>query len=483
MSAKGEVVVPVDPINEQIIIAAVAIDDEARAKLVKLLNPDHFLVEQHRPLWAGIQEMERRKLGWDPATLRTIAPTADVDYLMTLCANRPSAAPNLTHHVDQFFWDRARAQAVTGPIAQLLEAVRDPRQSPERVKALARSVAGSFEGYEARAFLRKPDELIRSQIADIRERMAGRAVYPYGIPDLDFFEEDKDGHRERRLIPGAAPKLTTVITGLSGSGKTALTTRVILGLARQQRKVLVGAWEVGSGISLESLAVLSLNMSRAKVILGQITEEDLSKLETRMSHLSKYVSFMEKPFFRRRGEKASNEAHLDVIQGYIEDTGCEVFVADLWRYCLVDMRPEQEEQALKRQQAIADECCIHNIIVQQQRGKDVEMRPDKRPSREGIKGSGGYTEIADTILGVHMPCLWKNVPDNTIEVFALKQRYGKWPIGVEMEWDRERGYFGEGKSIPYDQPSAGGSEGGMGAFDELLMSVDKSKKRKKRGSS
>ena len=63
-----EVVVPVDAVNEQVILAAAMVDAAARADLVMRLQPDHFFVDAHKAAWAGIQEMERRKLAYDPAT-------------------------------------------------------------------------------------------------------------------------------------------------------------------------------------------------------------------------------------------------------------------------------------------------------------------------------------------------------------------------------------------------------------------------------
>ena len=84
---------------------------------------------------------------------------------------------------------------------------------------------------------------------------------------------------------------------------------------------------------------------------------------------------------------------------------------------------------LIRQQAMLNEMGVHGILAQQQRLKDIELRPDKRPTREGIKGSGAWTEVPDNIIGVHRPALWKPVPDNVLEVDILKQRV-RWGKGT-----------------------------------------------------
>ena len=221
------------------------------------------------------------------------------------------------------------------------------------------------------------------------------------------------------------------------------------------------------GTTLELLACLSLDWSRTDLTEGRLTEEQIATLEDRMRALSKWVRFLANPFRRRAGKRRSNDENLDVIQGYIADSACDVFIADLWKRCLVQTKPDDEEDSLFRQQAMIEEMGIHGILVQQQRLKDIELRPDKRPTREGIKGSGAWTEIADNIFGVHRPHLWKPVPDTVLEIDILKQRYGEWPLAIEFDWDPRRGKITGGKSVEYDQPAARG-EAGANVISQFL---------------
>lgn len=466
----SEVIVPIDPINEQVLIAAAwFLGDEDRAALLRRNPVDSFQEEAHRPIWAGMQELVRRGLEFDVATLSTIEPDIDRAYLARLLEDRPNAPSNLVHHEKILRWDRVRADAVRGPIASLIDAIRDPKSAIDRVQSLAKQVTASLENAEATTYLADSAELIRQQISEIRNRANGHAIYPYGLDGLDYFNDRylADGTRETRVVPGAAPEQITVITGTPGSGKTAFALRIVLGLARQRRKVLVGSWEVKAGMSLEIISASALGWSRKELLRGLRDEEKLSELERMMRRISRYVKFVYLPYGRKKNARVSNETNLDLIQAHIEMSGCEVFVADLWKKCLVKRAPDDEEIALDRQQAIAAETKTHNILVHQQRSKDVEGRPDKRPTREGIKGSGAWTEIADTMFGVHRPALWKAVDDNTMEIFALKQRWGEWPIGVEFEWDGAVGSISGGKSIPYDHPSDATTANKGGAMDDF----------------
>jgi len=460
-----EVTFPHDTVNEQVVVAAGLVSAEAREGLVRRLKPDQFFEEEHRIIWAAITEMVNRKLAFDLATLQSLTrgeTQFDSQYVVSLMEARPDAPPNLEHHVSMLQWDYGRLNAVRGPISALLASIKDPRTAPDRVRSLARSVSQAFDEYEDRRFLLDPIEVVRAQMADLDERIAGRSLYPYGIKGLDFYLNEAGQAGEARLIPGTAPGLITVITGVSGSGKSPLAMTMGVGIARQKRKVLYGAWEIGAGETLELMAAQCLRWSKTDLAMGRVTPSMRVQLEEKEHAICQYVRFMERPFGKTKKDKMVNDRNLDIIQGYLSDTGCEVAIFDLWKRCLRQTDPDEEEHALIRQQAMAEELQVHCILVQQQRLKDVEARIDKRPTREGIKGSGAWVEVPDMIFGVYRPALFKKIDDVVLEVDVLKQRRGPWPLAVEFDWDGERGLITGGRPIPYEQPGES-SEGAFGA--------------------
>lgn len=473
----GEATIPHDVVSEITVVAAALVDAEARAKALATLPSDAFAEPKHQAIWAALAELERRHLACDVATLQKLVPGIDAGYARQLTEDRPVAPQNLAFHVEQVLWDGARLNAARGPVSSLLEALHDASADPERVKALARQVAGAFDGYQARRYLRDPDDLNRGMMSEVRLRAAGRQSYGYGIERLDYHEKvDSKGHPVRRMIPGAAPGQVTVVTGVSGAGKSTLTARIVLGLARNRRKVLYGAWEQSSPATLELLACMSCGFSRQKLQDGQLTEEELTMLGARAEALSKWVRFFDLPFNRGKGEKRTNDQNLDLVQGYVSDSGCDVFVADLWKRCLRHTDPDDEEQALVRQQAMCEELKVHAILVQQQRLKDVEQRQDKRPTREGIKGSSAWVEVADTILGVHRPALWKALDDTVFEIDVLKQRYGKWPQAIEFDWDGDSGLITGGRTVAYESHGEG-NQGASGPVSDYFRTKPKDRRR------
>lgn len=466
MADPREAVVRVDPVTEQVILAAEVVDDEARALLTRRYPPDFFLVEEHRAYQAAMVELVHRKLQYDEATLQRIAPGLDVAYLGKLAEMRPTAPPDLYgFHCQNFEWDRQRATAATGPVASFLEALGDPTAAPERVRALARSVGDAFEGgVGAGRYLADPDVLIDESMRDLEDRIEGRASFSCGIETLDCFEPEAGGHQRRRLMPGTSPGTVTTIIASTSSGKSTLAANMVLGIARERRrKVLYGAWEMKPSVTLQLLAILSLGWSRADVFDPQtaaregrpFTEERKRELRDRQRAIAQWVTFLRNPF----GEVGdqSTDRNLSVMREHVEESGADVFFADLFERCIVDVRPAEERKALIYAQRMTEELKIHTVLIHQLR-KDVQARADARPTLEAIKGSGAWGEVTDQALGVYRPALFKKVPDTTIEVLVLKQRYGPAPLAVEFDWNAALGTVKNGRSVEYERP---GDQGGV----------------------
>ena len=449
--------VKIDVHTEQVVLAAMLVDAATRKRLVRALPSDRWQVPAHRAAVIALEELERRHVAYDPAALKRLFPDVDVDYLAQLVEARPEVPPDLAHYVEVVRWDALRAETMRGPIALLIEALADPLTEQPKAISLARAVGASFGAWRERGRIAQPAEVLSKMGTDLRARAQGQGIFPYGIPGLDLHQDEQG---QARLIPAAKPGKVTIITGTSGGGKSTLACRIALGQARQKRRVAFGAWEMTAEESLELLAVMSLAEEGApvsrKALQTGADEVMIALVEARAAEINRIVRFIPNPF--QRAGKETNGENLDLIQHIIEDLGADVFIADLWERCLVDDNPSEIQQALYRQQAICETTKCHGILLQQQRLKDIEGRADKRPTREGIKGTSAWVDIADTILGVYRPAQWKAVPDDLIVVDVLKQRYAPWPLSVELEWDPDRAWFGAGTSVPYDQPS--GREGG-----------------------
>ncbi len=479
--------IAVDTVNEVVLITAVITDEKARKRYLNIPG-DYFHGPGHAEMWTALQELYRRGLEYSAETMRTLAGEKfDVAVLEDYLSSRPSTPANLKHHVDNLRWDKSRVEAARGPVPTLIDLLRDPNADREAVSAAARQVGDCFKGASDLRYLRSTTSIAREHSYELDARREGRAVYPYGIPGLDLWgpgdTEQRTGKEIRqlegkpRMVPGAAPGLVTVITGVSGSGKTSVTARMINEQCDRKRKVLWGAWEQMPGMSLELVAMLNLGFSRTEIMTGQYSKEDQADLIREMERLGEYLEFFELPFGRERGEKGEyfNDRNLDLIHQYIAESGAQVFVGDVFKYALREVRPDEEDFALKRMRAIAMETRCHMFLIQHLSLKEVERRADKRPTRDALMGSTGWINVGDTVIGIHARHLFESVPAEKIEFHILKQRFGRWPLTVECDWDGEYGSIEGGRTMQLALP------GEHGEVDEWLAKDDGARRGNGRG--
>lgn len=456
--------IPVDTVNEVVLIAAAIVllgsDWDAAARLFRV-PADSFYGKGHSEMWTALQEMHRQHLAYDPATVRQVSNgSADTDIMDAYVRERPEVPPNLQHHVERVKWDRARVEVAIGSLTVFIESLKDPGAEPAAVRALAKQIGGSFDGFGDKRYLRDPQALVREHARELTERREGIAVYPYGIDALDFYGEGDTrvsrGEEESiagqpRLVPGMYPRDMTLLTATSGGGKTTVAAGLMLAQYRRQRRVLYGAWEAGPGRTLELMAAISLGYPRSDLMTGKFTREEQTEIEEEMERIGEFVRFFDLPFGRKRGEREQNDRNLDLIQEHIADSGCDIFLADLFHMSIVEHGYGLESDALYRMKAITVEQRCHTVLLHQTNSKKADALDDQRPTRELLKGDGAWIEVSDTIIGCHIPGLSKAIPRDKIEFPILKQRYGVWPQLVECDFDPDYAIVGAGRTVPYSR--------------------------------
>jgi len=447
-NASQDFKIPHDVLNEQTILAAAIVDTKVRAELASRVRAEHFQDTDHALAWASI--LRATAQGFDPsptALVQLSGGKLDKKYLEDVVAANPNVPKDIRFHIDSLQWDMTRAKAVQGPLSELLRALQDPGMSQERVRALARQIPISFQGSSTRTHLRDGVKLVADHRNVLRQRMNGIGLYPTGIDGLDFYPQNSlddngnDVSGQPLLVPGLEPGKITSVTAISGGGKSTIVALLALKQARmyadvKHGRVLYGAWEMPPADVLELMACISTGIQRSRVKTGQITDAEWKLLCNRMDAIAEYIKFVDMPFHKERGVRHTHDEVLDVLHGYIADSGASLAIFDLWRRAFRRMKDESDEQeALYRQQAIAEETNCHCLLVQQQRLKDIEMRQNPIPTREGVKGSSAWVDVSDTMIGVYMPGLMKRVSRNVIQLLILKQRYGRWPLTLEYQWD------------------------------------------------
>lgn len=440
---RRDIDIPHDVTNEQIVVAAALVDSGVRASLLPKLQAALFVDPAHESIWRSMRTLADSRIAFSlQSVYQGCSDRVELAYLDALTKQYPEPPANVEHHVSILKWDAVRASAVRGPVTDLLETLRDPLASRDRVRALAKQVATSLDKFVDRRFMLDPVVLAKEHAGE----MVRRGVWPYGISGLDMFEDGT-----HRMIPGMEPGKVTTITGVSGSAKSTFAAMIALAQARKRKRVLYGAWEMDPGPTLELLALMSLGWSRYDVSTGNLTSEQLEVFRKRMEAIGTYIRFFDAPFSNEFSRRYNNDDSLNELYVKVADSGADVVILDLWERMIPDGSPDSERRALFRTQTIFKETGCHGVLLCQQKLKEIENRTDKRPTRSTVFGSQAWIDISDTMIGLHRPGHWEPAKgDDVIQILILKQRFGRWPLVVEGEWDGNMCTISNCRSVDYE---------------------------------
>lgn len=431
-----------DAANELLVLGAAKADAEIRRKLVHVLSPDEFLVPGHGIMWKSLRVASDSNLEASPETMRRlILDEGGDEEAAAYFAELEVAVPeNLDWHISTMAWDATRARTLKGPVPELLRVLKDPKATPGDVTSSARAVGRALEG-GGRRYMRRPEELYRNYRAEIAARRAHRNVFPLGATPFD-----------KNLTEGFMPGRTTVTAGLPGAGKSTVWVAFAILLAKLGRRVLYGAWEMDPESLLDVGCAHMTGIPLTRIVQGELADHEAARVNKAARWIASRIIFMDNAFFHRegKGKRPTNDRNLDILEGYLAESGANVVIYDLWVRMLPWRKPDDVEGALYRIQQIHREYGIHGVILHQLLVKDVEKRADKRPTRESIKGSGAFTEVPDLVIGIYRAAQFKAVEDNTVETICLKQRKGRANWAVRWKWDGATCYVGDAEEIPYD---------------------------------
>lgn len=447
-----------DAANEALVIrSAIALaqttENDAPAKfraLVHSISEDEFLVGQHVSIWRVLRRISDSKLDYTPELARQLAvgqPTPIQDSHLTELENTAAIQSNLDWHVESLRWDATRARVLNGSLVQLVAGLSDPRVKVDEVVSSARGVLRALEGGSGRRFIHRPDAMAAAYRTELLKRREQGNFYGSGFPVVDSL-----------MSEGFMPGKLAIITGLSGSGKSTFAARLAVNLVQQGRRPLICAWEMGATSTMDIIVSMMTGIELDTIVKGVYSDRELRRLDKATRWASFHMRFMENAFFYEvkdpggtRGKpRRTNDRNLDILEGYIAESGCDAIIMDLWDRLLADQSPDGVTDALYRQQDMLREYNVHGTLLVQLRLKDVEKRADKRPTRESIKGVGTFVEVADLIFGVHRDAQFKDVPDNTLELICLKQRKGKSNWAVRFGWSGDRCLITGGEQVSYN---------------------------------
>lgn len=454
--APGAVRIPHDPVNEQILIAAASLaSPESRREILRESRPEHFFGKDHAVYWATLAELDSRGLDFSVDTMVQLSGgKVDPAYFGQILEARARVPPNLKHHADVLRWDAARIEAAGGSLADLIAQFRDQSTEPSTLAATARRLAEEVSHAAPMNGVYDTASLLAANRASYEARRIGVPVWEYGVAG---FEREPTGGW--RVKPGMKPGKVSVVTALSGHGKSIFVKAIALGQVNLGRPGLFGAFEDEAQEVLEDIAAMSLGFDRDEVDEGRLGSEDTARLFEEQERIGASLKFMRRPPSDGKRVKSTINARIEWCFNEAARVGATYSIVDLLARLFATTKPEEEQQGWECFQRCADDSRIHGVATHQQRVGDVEQRGDKRPTRDGLKGSKGVLEVADTLIGVYRPSLCESVDDKTLDCIVLKQRRGRWPFAVRFDFDPKRWSLTKPREVAYLRPGEDGLDG------------------------
>lgn len=444
---------PFDPTSEQVVLAAALRDASALDDLLSRVLPDDCYGDRHRIIWTVLRALRAERLEYDGPTFSRVAAGLDFasrewggePYLRDLEAAYPDDA-NLEWHLRQMRAEARLRSAADGPGEDLIAEMRRPGADASRVQALARellSKAGTAAASSAGTAMAVSGEPAAERYRErFRARLSGKIDnIPVGIKELDA-----------ELTWGWWPGHVTVLTGRPSNGKSSVAynfakwwvDRHVRGAAEDPRPALFAPLEMGTDAAQDALVARAARVDVTKLVKepGKLTLEEQMRVAAALDDYvgSPWLEWFDEPSasIDRMEEVLLSASEPDPAREGKRRTRYGVVFWDLFDNSMPDLRPETITGCLKRAQAMARDLSTHLVLLAQIK-RGVEKRGDKRPTREDLKGSGGWEEVADQIIGVHRERVYDpDMEEDTIELGTLKQRLGPFGTWLMYDYDAPR---------------------------------------------
>lgn len=478
-----------DTKSEQIIIGLMLVDVECRKQLVTSLRPEDFVSDRHKRIFIGLRVITEQNLTVsDPVLIQTIQGSyGGIDYIRKLREvigdKRVSIVENLHFHLKRLRYSTAKYELKAIDIPRLLNYIDDESVEPDELKREIRSLSKYNEILTGKTY----SETGISAIEDYRIRKHNSVGFR--STGFDALDNGINGD-ELSLTVGVAPGTVGIISARPSVGKTIVGTQLARRINNAGYSVNYCCWEMKPESIKDILACQWINEKRfqgedypnvslKRIVQGEYNDHYavLDALESIFG--SNTFHLMDNPTYDRHiYDKANrniysvrdiNDIRMDVLEEEISNVKADVWVFDLWERLLASTNAADIAIALSRMQWMANHYKKCFIILQQiNREYSKSFNKSKMitaPKMEDIKNSGAFEEVADWILTLHRPGLYRDIPDNTIEMYCRKQRLGPWPWAVSYNYNGAySSIYGKGVRIPVHVDDEKESQDGGAVF-------------------
>jgi replicative DNA helicase len=433
------------PDTEAALIGAMMIDNRLVDQASDRLLPDHFSNAIYRRVYKTMQFLRAHDEVANPITLRGYFPAGSVrddrgdeidvgKALVNLAANG-AALVGASSFVDQIIEFAVRRQMRAALLAGVedLEAVARPfsidGEAPAPLTIAADTAAGLMAAVEAR----NPNKLVG--MGTLLGRV--RARYNRAAAGESIGATCRTIAELNEILGPVAPQQMTVIGGRSGMGKTILACSAAWGYAVNNHPTLLISLEMSDDtLAMRMAADLTFGMDEPvpyrDMVRNQTNESQLLTVDEAARRIAEYPLTTVCPgrvtIEQIAGIVGREHARLTRLNQKLE-----VVVVDYVQIVAATGKLDGKariDHISEGLLGIAKRYDCH-VFALSQLLRDIDKRPDRRPTVADLKESGRLEEDADNVLLVYRPefYLIKEQPKKEDEA-----KWNEW--NIEMETNR-----------------------------------------------
>jgi replicative DNA helicase len=393
----AEQAIPFSPEAEEAVLGAILTNPNAYFSVAAFLN---FFLLRHQWIWQAIQRIIERNEDFDYLTvgqelndLGRLDEIGGIPYLMRLINNTPTSV-----HAE-----------VYGRLVERASVRRRLLKAAEEIKAVALDeelgIERVIEEAESRLF-----NVTESQ--NQRDLLPIRDAISEYFDRIEFLMENRDqalglptGFRAVDTLLGGLQRSDLLIfAGRPGMGKTSFMLSVVLNAARFGGRIAIFTMEMGVEQIIQRLVSMETGINMQMLRLGQISQQEESRLVEAMGRLSKFQVYIDDtpaltPLqMRTKMRRMAREVGVDLI---IVDYMQLMNAGGIYE----NNRVQEISYISRSLKELARELNVP-VMSAAQLSRAVEQRQDKRPQLSDLRESGCLA--GDTLI--YLPDSGRYVP-------------------------------------------------------------------------
>jgi len=414
------------------VLGALMLEPETASTVFEILKPDDFYRDNHRHIFAAIQDLFEKG---EPIDLVTVAENLNrsgrleqiggIATIAEIAQAVPSAA-NVEHYA-QIVAEKSLMRQLIKASSAIAEKGYDPGEEARSLLEEAERMVLELSQKQTKRGLTSIRTLLLNTFEKIEYLYANKGQLT-GVPTF-FTELD-------RMTSGWQPSDLIIIAARPSMGKTALALNMAQNAAvRAKIPVAIFSLEMSKDQLVQRMLCSEAMVDQQRVRTGELLDSDWPKLTKAVGPLSEAPIFIDDTVGISLVELRSKARRLKM------EHGLGMIVIDYLQLMTVGKKTENRQQEVAQisrgLKAIARELNVP-VIALSQLNRGVEQRQDKRPIMSDLLESGAIEADADVISFIYRDEYYH--PDSEkkgiAEIIIAKHRNG--PVGtVELGYLKE----------------------------------------------